>query len=86
MKINRSVIILHAVLVILESIAAFYMLSTEGLPVFRYYTVDSNIAQLIVSVCFLICFARRKEIPKAASRQARLSKTFQKNGSALHAA
>ena len=65
MKINRSVIILHAVLVILESIAAFYMLSTEGLPVFRYYTVDSNIAQLIVSVCFLICFIRSKEIPKA---------------------
>ncbi len=64
-KQSKAVVILHAILVILECIAAVYMLATEGLPVFRYYTVDSNIAQLIVSAFFLACFVRRKEIPAA---------------------
>lgn len=64
-KINKPVVVLHIVLVVLEAVAATYMLTTDGLATFRYYTVDSNVAQLIVSACYLGCFARRKEIPKA---------------------
>ena len=66
MSVNRkkSVFIIHIVIAILEIIAACYMLGTEGLSVFRYYTVDSNILQLIVSVWYIICFIRKKEVPK----------------------
>ena len=62
-KTKRSVFILHLVLAILEIIAASYMLLNEGLPVFRYYTVDSNILQLFVSLWYLVCFFRKKDVP-----------------------
>ena len=64
-KEKKIVIILHMVLVVMECIAAAYMFSTDGLSMFRYYTVDSNVLQLFVSGAFLVCFARNKEIPKA---------------------
>lgn len=61
---KKSVIILHVILAVLETIAAVYMLVTQGLPMFRYYTVDSNTLQLAVSLWYLICFIRRREIPR----------------------
>lgn len=62
-RTKRSVFILHLVLVVLEIIAARYMLAKEGLPVFRYYTVDSNVLQLFVSLWYLVCLIRKKDIP-----------------------
>lgn len=62
---KRFVFVIHLILTVLEIIAAVYMLGTEGLSVFRYYTVDSNMLQLVVSLCFLVCFFRKKEIPAA---------------------
>ena len=62
---KRSVVILHLILTVLETIAAVYMLGTSGLSVFKYYTVDSNMLQLVVSAGFLVCFFRKKEIPAA---------------------
>ena len=61
--IKRSVIIIHMILAVLEIIAAVYMFSTDGLTVFRYYTVDSNIMQLLVSLGYLACFVRKKDVP-----------------------
>ena len=57
---KRSVVILHLILTVLETIAAVYMLGTSGLSVFKYYTVDSNMLQLVVSAGFLVCFFRKK--------------------------
>ena len=57
MEKNRILLILHAAAAVLEIIAASYMIFTEGLPVFRYYTVDSNILMLIVSLWYLAYFA-----------------------------
>lgn len=62
-RTKRSVFIIHLVLVVLEIIAASYMLSKEGLPFFRYYTVDSNVLQLFVSLWYLVCFVRKKDVP-----------------------
>lgn len=62
-RTKREVFILHMVLAVLEIIAAACMLSKEGLTVFRYYTVDSNVLQLFVSLWYLACFRRRKEVP-----------------------
>ena len=67
MEKNRILLILHAAAAVLEIIAASYMIFTEGLPVFRYYTVDSNILMLIVSLWYLAYFARKKEIPDLLS-------------------
>jgi hypothetical protein len=39
------------------------MLTKEGLAVLRYYTVDSNILQLFVSLWFLVCLIRKKDVP-----------------------
>ena len=65
MKERKVVIVLHVLLVVLETIAAVYMLSGEGLAVLRYYTVDSNILQLVVSILTLSCFIRKKDVPAA---------------------
>lgn len=65
MKERKVEIVLHALLVVLECIAIGYLLNLEGLTIFRYYTVDSNVIQLIVSVWYLLCFTRKKEIPAA---------------------
>ena len=62
-RTKRSVFILHLVLAVLEIIAASYMLAAEGMPVFRYYTVDSNMLQLVVSLWYLVCFIRKKDVP-----------------------
>ena len=62
---TRPVMIMHLVLVVLEVIAVAYLLMAEGLPVFRYYTVDSNVLQLAVSAGYLVCFVKKRKIPAA---------------------
>lgn len=64
-RTKRSVYLIHLVLVVLEIIAAGYMLSKDGLSGFRYYTVDSNVLQLFVSLWYLVCFVRKKDVPPA---------------------
>ena len=62
---NKTFIILNVMLAVLECIAMVYLINLEGMPIFRYYTVNSNAIQLIVSVWYLWCFIRKKEIPTA---------------------
>ena len=64
-KTKRSVFIIHLILAVLEIIAASYILVKEGLPAFRYYTVDSNMLQLFVSLWALVCLIRKKDFPPA---------------------
>lgn len=63
----KKELVLHIVLVILETISLVYLLTVEGPAVFRYYTVLSNMLMFIVSSAYLLCFAGRKEIPEALS-------------------
>lgn len=61
----KTLIILHLLIVVLETISLVYLLTVEGPAVFRYYTVLSNMLIFIVSAGYLACFAGRKEIPEA---------------------
>lgn len=64
-KRDKCILLLHTVLVVLELFAAVHMISNEGLSVLRYYTVDSNMLQLLVSAGYLACFIGKKEVPAA---------------------
>ena len=61
----KKELILHFIIVILETIAVIYLLIIDGPMVFKYYTVLSNMLMLIVSAGCLVSFAGRKEIPAA---------------------
>ena len=63
MKTLRPALILHGILAVLEAIALVHDCRVFGLAMFKYYTIDSNVLQLVVSVCILICLLRGKEGP-----------------------
>ena len=63
MKTLRPALILHGILAVLEVIALIHDCRVFGLAMFKYYTIDSNVLQLLVSVCILICLLRGKEGP-----------------------
>ncbi len=63
MKTLRPALILHGILAVLEVIALIHDCRVFGLAMFKYYTIDSNVLQLVVSVCILICLLRGKEGP-----------------------
>ena len=58
-------IIIHSIIIILEIIALIHDIGAFGLRMFQYYTIDSNILQLIVSILVLcwILFRKKKLIP-----------------------
>ena len=62
---SKALIILHLIIVILETIAVIYLIAIEGPAVFRYYTVLSNVLMLSASVWYLSCYMGKKEIPEA---------------------
>ena len=67
MKINnkkRSIQILttiHIILIVLEIIALIHDLQVFGLAMFKYYTIDSNVLQMLVSAAIVFRILYRKE-------------------------
>ena len=60
---EKTAVVLHGILVILEVIALIHDIKAFGAGMFQYYTIDSNVLQLVVSVCFLVYFLCRKRNP-----------------------
>ena len=58
----KITITIHAILAILEIIALIHDIQVFGLAMFSYYTIDSNILQMLVSACILYCLLKKKEV------------------------
>ena len=63
MKENKAAIVLHGIMVILELIAVIHDIRVFGGGMFQYYTIDSNVLQMIVSACLLAYLLRGKSVP-----------------------
>ena len=63
MKKNKTAVLLHGILAFLEVIALIHGIRVFGAGMFRYYTIDSNVLQLIVSACILAYLLRGKTCP-----------------------
>lgn len=64
---KKSVFPVNLILLILEIMAAIYLLFTEGLSMFRYYTIGSNVLQLLVSGWIVFWWFRHREDPLPVS-------------------
>ena len=62
-EMRKKLIVIHLVLIVLEVVALVHDLQVFGAGMFRYYTIDSNLLQLIVSACLLAFLLRRGEEP-----------------------
>ena len=49
----RTLIVLHAILVFLEAVALAHDIRVFGAGLFQYYTINSNVLQMIVSVLII---------------------------------
>lgn len=60
---------IHIILIILEVIALVHDLLSFGLGMFKYYTIDSNILQMVVSavIVYIILGKKQQEIPVRVS-------------------
>ena len=56
-------ITLHLILIVLELIALYHDFATFGFACFKYYTIDSNLLQLIVSILLVRYLVGAKDIP-----------------------
>ena len=63
MKRARTVLLIHGILVLLETIALIHDIRVFGAGMLQYYTIDSNVLQLIVSAGILICLLRLGKSP-----------------------
>jgi hypothetical protein len=63
MKGRGGAVFLHAILAILEIIAFVHDIRAFGIGMFQYYTIDSNILQMVVSICMLVYLLRRIPVP-----------------------
>ena len=63
--IKRPVVIINTILVILEIIAFIHDCTVFGLSLFKWYTVDSNLLQLVVSA--LVVYYCLKDAPLPGS-------------------
>ena len=52
-KSNNVLVVIHGLLVVLELIALAHDIGSFGLEMFKYYTIDSNVLQMFVSVAIL---------------------------------
>ena len=61
----KKILFLHIVLIILEIIARIHDLQVFGIRMFTYYTIDSNILQMVVSAAtvYLILIKKGKNMP-----------------------
>ncbi len=59
----------NAVIVVLEIVAFCYNMREGGFPVFRYYTVESNVLAGLISLYYVVCFfVGRGEVPRWMAR------------------
>ena len=56
---TKLTITIHAILVILEIIAFIHDIQAFGIAMFSYYTIDSNILQMLVSAGILYCLLKK---------------------------
>ena len=62
--LKKPVFIINLILVILEVIALIHDIYAFGVGLFVWYTIDSNVLQLLVSASILLILYRGEEIPK----------------------
>ena len=65
---NKSLIIVNVIIIILEAIAFIHDCYAFGISMFEWYTVDSNVLQLVVSVLVLFYVLKAKDIPDYVTR------------------
>lgn len=58
---TKLTITIHAILVILEIIAFIHDIQAFGILMFSYYTIDSNILQMLVSAGMLYCLLKKRD-------------------------
>ena len=58
---RKKAAVVHTVVVILEVVALIHDFFAFGMPMFQYYTIDSNILQLVISAAILYYFMRRRD-------------------------
>ena len=63
MRDTKPAVILHGLLIVMEIIALIHDIRAFGAGLFQYYTIDSNVLQLIVSVCILAFLLRGEKSP-----------------------
>jgi len=63
-KEDRAVFYVNLILVILETVAFAHDIYAFRFGLFEWYTVDSNVLQLVVSVWVICCVLRNKQFPK----------------------
>lgn len=63
-KEDRAVFYVNLILVILETVAFAHDIYAFRFGLFEWYTVDSNVLQLVVSVLVICCVLRNKQFPK----------------------
>ena len=61
---RKAVIAVNVILVILEIIALIHDCYAFGIGLFEWYTVDSNVLQLVVSALVLLFYLKGKELPE----------------------
>lgn len=59
---KRAVLTVNLILVILEMIALIHDIRAFGAEMFKWYTIDSNVLQLVVSVLVLYCCIKGRDI------------------------
>jgi hypothetical protein len=65
---NKSLIIVNVIIIILEAIAFIHDCYAFGISMFEWYTVDSNVLQLVVSALVLFYVLKAKDIPDYVTR------------------
>ncbi len=61
---KKAVITVNAIIVILEIIALIHDCYAFSIGLFMWYTVDSNVLQLVVSALVLIYYLKGKDLPE----------------------
>ncbi len=61
---DRAVFYVNLILVILEAIAFIHDIYSFQLGLFKWYTVDSNVLQMVVSGMVICCVAKERPFPK----------------------
>ena len=63
MKRVNAIMLIHGILAVLETIALIHDIRVFGVGMLQYYTIDSNVLQLVVSIGILVCLLRGQESP-----------------------
>ena len=65
----KKAAVLHTILFILEIVAFIHDIRAFGMSMFKYYTIDSNLLQMIVSgmIVYCVVFAKKDRIPRYLS-------------------